>query len=122
MEEPSTFIIVVRYAEIAVVGLMFPQALGSLGFYWTMGKRRLLKAASLVIAPLAYFIAAYIFWELRARALIASGYRPCGGFGAAAVFSTIFGTLVHFILSVIVLFTMTLLWRMRYKKNDFAGE
>ncbi len=109
MDEPSAFTLAVRYIEIVILALILPQALGLFGLYRSRGKRRIVKAIAVLIGPLTYFITASIYWEVQARAIIASRYRPCGVFGASAVLSTMFGTLIHFILSAIILFAMIFL-------------
>ena len=96
--------VTIRLLVLAFFGLVLPQALGLVGYRWTRHKGTLLKLATLLIAPVVFFISAYLFWGQSAQAIRDSGGYVCGAFGAAAVSSTMIGTLIHLILGVILLF------------------
>lgn len=95
-----------RVALAIVAGLILPQALGVCGFYWAKGKSKILKAATLIIAPLSFFIGASLAWRLQAKAIADAGHYVCGAFGATAVFSTFFGSLIHLALAAIIFSAM----------------
>jgi hypothetical protein len=92
----------IRLSAVAFFGLVLPQVLGLVGYRWCRYKGTLLKLATLLIPPVAFFVSAYLFWELSATAIRDSGNYVCGAFGAAAVFSTISGTLINLIIGVIL--------------------
>ena len=83
----------IRLAVLAFGGLVLPQVLGLVGYRWSRHKGIILKLATLLISPVSFFAGAYLFWGLSAKAIRDSGNYVCGAFGAAAVFSTICGTL-----------------------------
>ncbi len=100
-----------RLLAVCFFGLILPQGLGWLGFRATRHKRTLVKLLALLIAPVAFFISAFIFWELSAREIRESGNYVCGAFGAAAVFSTLGGMLLSLVLGVFVFLVTNHIWK-----------
>ncbi|MEJ2232742.1 MAG: hypothetical protein P8X67_02340 [Syntrophobacterales bacterium] len=111
MDDPKTFTVVLRVTLAIIMGLLLPQALGFLGYRWARRRKKIFKAATLLIAPLLFLLSANVFWRLQAKAIQEAGYYLCGAFGAAAVFSTIYGTLIHMVLGAIMFLVMTFLWK-----------
>lgn len=113
--------VTIRLLVIAFVALVLPQALGFAGYYWTRQKGTLLKLATLSIPPLVFFSSAYLFWELSAQNIRDSGNYVCGAFGAAAFFSTVYGTLIHLIIGVILFLVVSFIWKKKgIKASDRA--
>ena len=109
--EMNWVLVTIRLVVLAFFGLVLPQALGLVGYRWTRHKGTLLKLATLLIAPVVFFISAYLFWGQSAQAIRDSGNFVCGAFGAAAAFSTMFGTVIHLIIGVILFLTVSFLWK-----------
>ena len=103
--------ITIRLSAVAFFGLVLPQVLGLVGYRWSRHKGTLLKLATLLIPPVIFFVSAYIFWGLSAKAIRDSGHYVCGAFGAAAVSSTIFGTLINLIIGVILFLVVRFIWQ-----------
>ncbi len=103
--------VTIRLLVIAFVALILPQALGLVGFFWTKHRGTLCKLSTLFIPPLVFFSSAYLFWDLSAQTIQDSGNYVCGAFGAAAFFSTIYGTLMHLIVGVIIFSILTFIWK-----------
>jgi hypothetical protein len=101
-----------------LIVIIFPQTLGYIGYYRTRKKRWISKAPTLLIAPLAFYLAATAYWGHARDALIEAGYRPCGGFGAAVVITTFGGTLFHFLLGGILFAILTYIWKKRSRLID----
>ena len=99
-----------KYAALVLIGLLFPQLMGYAAYKFTKQKNNIIKATTLLIAPLCFFLVAYLYWGNQANAIRDNGNYVCGAFGAAAVFSTLYGTGIHLILAVIVFFTSRYLW------------
>jgi hypothetical protein len=106
----------IRLLALVFFGLVLPQALGLVGYRWTRHKGTLLKLATLLIAPVVFFISAYLFWGQSAQAIRDSGNYVCGAFGAARVFSTMFGTLFHLIMGVILFLVVSFIWKRKASK------
>lgn len=113
--------VTIRLLAFAFFGLVLPQVLGLVGYRWSRHKGKLLKVATLLIPPVVFFVGAYLFWGLSAEAVRDSGNYVCGAFGAAAVFSTIFGTLINLIIGVI-LFLCQLYMQKREAAQPQAGH
>jgi hypothetical protein len=62
---------------------------------------------------LVFFISAHIYWGLSAEAIRDAGGYVCGAFAAAAVFSTMYGTLINLVIGVIVFLVESKSWRRR---------
>jgi hypothetical protein len=107
---------VIRLFLVVLLGLVLPQVLGYLGYRWTKNQIIGCKLLPLLIPPLVFFVTARIYWGIIMKAVVDSGGYVCGALGAAAGLSTVFGTLFHFILGIIVFLIVSLFWRMR--KND----
>jgi hypothetical protein len=125
MDEPSTSVIVFQRAVELLFLLMliiFPQALGYIGYCRTRKKRWISKAPPLLIAPLAFYLAATAYWNHARVALIEAGYYPCGGFGVAVVFTTFGGTLFHLLLGGILFSIVTYIWKKQGKLIDPADQ
>src|SRR4030042_6790720 len=101
----------IHYILLVLFGLILPQALGFLGYRWTKHKGKLFKTLSLLAPPLVFFLSANIYWKLSAKAIRDAGGYVCGAFGAAAVFSTMYGTLINLIIGVMIFFIATISWR-----------
>ena len=104
-------LVTIRLVVVGFFGLVLPQALGLVGYRWTRHKGTLLKLATLLIAPVVFFISAYLFWGQSAQAIRDSGNYVCGAFGAAAVSSTMFGTVIHLIIGIILFLIVSFLWK-----------
>lgn len=112
-------LVTIRLSAVAFFGLVLPQVLGWLGYRWSRHKGGLLKLTSLLIPPVVFFVSAYLFWGLSAKAIRDSGNYVCGAFGAAAVFSMLFGTLLNLILGVIIFWVANHIWKkMTPKPHD----
>ena len=101
----------IRLSAVAFCGLVLPQVLGLAGYRWSRRKGTLLKLATLLIPPVVFFGGAYLFWGLSAKAIRDSGHYVCGAFGAAAVSSTICGTLINLIMGVILFLVVSSHWK-----------
>ncbi len=109
--EINWVLVTIRLVAIAFFALVLPQVLGLVGYRWTRHRGTLLKLATLLIAPVVFFISAYLFWGQSAQAIRESGGYVCGAFGAAAVSSTMIGTLIHLIIGVILFLVMRFIWK-----------
>jgi hypothetical protein len=103
--------ITIRLLTLAFCGLVLPQVLGLVGYRWSRHKGTLLKLATLLIPPVAFFVSAYFFWGLSAKAIRDSGNYVCGAFGAAAVFSMICGSLINLVMGVILFLVVSSIWK-----------
>jgi hypothetical protein len=103
--------VTIRLVVLAFFALVLPQVLGLVGYRWSRHKGILLKLATLLISPVVFFGSAYIFWGLSAQAIRDSGNYVCGAFGAAAIFSTIGGTLINLIIGVILFLGVSFIWK-----------
>lgn len=108
----------IRLLGVVFFGLGLPQTLGLVGYRWSRHKGALVKLGTLLIPPVVFFISDYLFWGLEAQAIRDSGNYVCGAFGAAAVFSTIFGTLINLILGVIIFLVATYIWKKQGSKPE----
>jgi len=115
MDEPSSFTVAMRIALIVIFGLICPQLLGVVMYLWTKNKRKILKAFTLLIAPLTFFVISNLFWRLQVEAIRETGTYVCGAFGAAAFYSTIWETLIHFAFGLIIFSIMTFIWKKQAK-------
>ena len=109
--EMNWVVVTIRLVVAGFLGLILPQALGFLGYRWSRHRGRLLQLATLLIAPVVFFSSAYLYWARSAQALRDSGHYVCGAFGAAAVVSTIGGTLLNLILGVILFLGVSFIWK-----------
>lgn len=98
-------------------GLVFPQLLGITGYRWARNKRNLFKAMTLLIAPIAFFVIIRLFWWMQVEAINKAGHRVCGAMGAADVFSTIWGTIIHLVVACIFFAGLTLFWKKHRNKE-----
>jgi hypothetical protein len=103
--------VTIRLSGVAFFGLVLPQVLGLVGYRWSRHKGTLLKLATLLIPSVIFFVSAYIFWGLSAKAIRDSGRYVCGAFGAAAISSTIFGTLINLIIGVSLFLVVSFSWK-----------
>jgi hypothetical protein len=106
----------IRLFAFAGFGLLLPQALGFAGYRWTRRKAAPLKISFILIPPLVFFVIADSYWTFQANSIRAAGHYVCGAFGAAAAFSTMFGTLFHLMAAAIVLALLSLWWRRQDRK------
>ena len=98
-----------------LLGAIVPQGIGFL-VYWFLGRRKFwARTPSVLIAPVVFFLISNAFWGVQAAAIRAAGERVCGAFGAAAVFSTLFGSLIHLFIAALVLATFSYLSARRQK-------
>ena len=104
-------LVTIRLSAFVFFGLVLPQVLGLVGYRWSRYKGTLLKLATLLIPPVIFFVSAYLFWGVSAKAIRESGNYVCGAFGAAAVFSTISGTLINLIIGVILFLVVSSIWK-----------
>jgi hypothetical protein len=80
---------------------VFPQAVGVPALRWAFRKqRRIILVSALLVAPAVFFTTATIYWGMRAEAIRAEGHYVCGALGAAAFFSTVWGTSIHLVISI----------------------
>jgi hypothetical protein len=103
--------VTIRLLGVTFFGLALPQALGLVGHRWTRHRGRLLNLATLLIPPVVFFVSAYLYWGQSAQAMRDSGHYVCGAFGAAAVVSTIGGTLLNLIIGVILFLGINFIWK-----------
>lgn len=108
--------VAIRLVVIGFFALMLPQVLGFVGYRWTRRQGMFLKLATMLIPPAVFFISAYLFWGLSAKAMRDSGKYVCGAFGAAAAFSTISGTLLHLLLGIILFLVVSSIWKRKASK------
>ena len=57
-----------------------------------------------LVPALIFFVISILFWENAAHNIAKRGGYVCGAFGAAELISTIFGTIVNFIFSLILMY------------------
>ena len=115
MNEPSNFTITIRITLVITFGFICPQFFGVVGYLWAKNKRKILKAFTSLIPPLAFFAISNLYWQSQAEAIRETGNYVCGAFGAAAFFSTIYGTLFHFAFGLIVFLAMNFVWKKQSK-------
>jgi len=108
--------VAIRLFGFAAFGLLLPQALGFAGYRWTRRKATPLKISFILIPPLVFFVLSDSYWTWQARSIRAAGQYVCGAFGAAATFSTMFGTLFHLAAAAILLALVSLWWRRQDRK------
>ena len=115
MNESSTLMIALRGLLLFLGAFGLPQFAGlmALRLAWK-AKRKYLLIPAMVIAPVIFFATAYVYWGMQADAIRAEGHYVCGLFGAVAFFSTVWGTVLHFSLSAIILFFM---WFVAKRRN-----
>ena len=104
------------------MGLILPQALASPGYGWARTKRRLAQGLTLLIVPLTFFLISNVFWRLKANAIETAGHYVCGAFGAAAVLSTIYGTLIHMVFGVIMFVVVGFVWKRKAKRKELGSR
>jgi hypothetical protein len=110
-DEPISLTVIGRLTVGLIIALLLPQALGFLGYRWTRGKHAAWKAITIFIPPVTYFIIAFAFWNFQAESLRRAGEYVCGLFGAAAVYSTLYGTAINLGLAMLVFLICTLVWK-----------
>ena len=103
-----------KYALLLIfLGLIVPQSVGIAAYKYSKLKNKYIKATQILIPPICYFLIAYLYWGNEANAIRESGNYVCGAFGAAAVFSTLIGTVIHLCLAVVIFFSLNYLLRKR---------
>jgi hypothetical protein len=104
MKESGAVIMAFKGFLFLVFALALPQACGVATIRWAWRQqRRITVIPALIVAPAVYFATAYIFWGIQVKAIKEQGDRACGALGAAASLSTVGGTVIHFMLSCVVL-------------------
>lgn len=116
MDEPNNIAITIRILSVVIFGLIVPQLLGVVGYVWAKTKKKILKAFTLIIAPLVFFGLSNLYWRSQAESIRETGNYVCGAFGAAAVFSTIYGTIIHFVLGILIFLAMSYVLKKRKEK------
>jgi len=117
MDETSNLALAIRVVIIIFFGLLCPQLLGVAGYFWAKNKKKILKVFTLLIAPSVFFATSNLYWRSQAEAIRDAGNYACGAFGAAAVFSTIYGTLIHFLLGTLIFLVLTYVLKKRKGKS-----
>jgi len=84
-----------------------------------MNKNKYIKASTLLVAPVVFFVLSLAYWNIQAKGIKAAGGYACGAFGAAAVSATTIGTVMHFVLGI-VLFGVTLFAWNKSQNNQKA--
>ena|SRR5215470_9370209 len=92
----------IRLISTLLIAVVFPQLLGYTAFRWAGAKLGSVKYLALLIAPIAFYLIADEYWGLQAEAIRKSHHHLCGAFGMAAILSTLFGTLFHLTLGLMV--------------------
>jgi chromate transport protein ChrA len=105
-----------RTALFVTFTLVIPITIGMSAYLWSMNKNKYIKASTLFVAPAVFFISSLAYWNIQAKAIKAAGGYACGAFGAVAVSTTTFGTVMHFVLGT-VLFSVTLFAWNRKQNN-----
>ena len=109
MDELSPLTLAFRWFLFFLGAFGLPQGTGVLALWWAWRKPgKIMLIPALLIAPAIFFATAYTFWGMRAASIRAEGHYVCGAFGAAAFFSTTWGTILHLGLSGAVLFVVWL--------------
>lgn len=120
MDDSNTIIIALKYSFLILGTLCLPQVLGTMSIGWSLRrKKKAFIVPALLVAPACFFLEAYAFWDMQAKAIKAEGHYVCGAFGAASAFSTIWGTVVHFCLSFVVL---TFYWLIAKRRSRGPSE
>ena len=103
--------VTVIYALLIFLGLILPQSLGVVAYRYTKQKNIYIKVTTIIIAPVCFFLIAFLFWGNKASGLREAGNYVCGAFGAAAVYSTIIGTVINLGVAIILFFSLNYYWR-----------
>ncbi len=104
MKESGALIMAFKGFLLLIFALALPQACGVATIRWAWRQQRKTTVVpALLVAPAIFFATAYVFWGMQVKAIKEQGGRACGALGAAASISTIGGTLIHFLLSCVVL-------------------
>lgn len=111
MNDPDVSILVIKIIIIVFGGLVIPQALCAAGVIWSKNKRIFLKIITMLIAPLSFWLISSLFFRFWAGSIKQTGNYACGAFGAAATFSTIFGTLINLAISILIFALLNWYWK-----------
>jgi hypothetical protein len=102
----ETFVEYSRLSAFVVIGMILPQALGYFAYRSIRSKGKAVAALSVLVPPIFFYMAAYLFWTISANEIRQQGLRVCGAFGAAAGISTVFGTILHLIVAGLAFVTV----------------
>lgn len=115
MEAPDTIATVIRISLVVMIGLILPQVASFIAYIYSLKKKPIYRKLSILIAPVMFFVIAYIVWNMWAGSIRSEGRYVCGAFGAAALFSTIFGTLINLILSILISLITYYIWKRKQR-------
>ncbi len=119
MDEPGSLIIAYRGLLFFLGAFGLPQTCGVLSLRWARRKqRKIILIPALLVAPAIFFTVAYVFWGMQAGSIRAEGNYVCGAFGAAAFFSTKWGTAIHLGISGAIL---SFMWFTARRRNRLLG-
>ena len=104
---------IIRVSLVLILGFLLPILIGRRAYIWSMKKNRYIKAMTLLVAPSIYFLMSYLFFSRQAQILIDKYGYACGAFGFAALFSTIGGTALHFLIAIAMLTITAKAWKRR---------
>lgn len=122
MKESGAVIMAFKGLLFLVFALVLPQACGVATIRWAwLQQRRMTVLPALLVAPAVYFGTAYIFWGMQVKAIKEQGDRACGALGAAASLSTVGGTVIHFLLSCVVLLVIWYCARRRERRKNMMN-
>lgn len=120
MDESGALTLAFRAFMFFLGALGLPQVAAVISLRWARRKQRnILLIPALLVAPAIFFAAAYVFWGMQAETIRAEGHYVCGALGAAASFSTIWGTALHLGLSGAILLFM---WLAAKRRSRLLGE
>ena len=104
---------IIRVSLVLILGFLLPVLIGRQAYIWSVKKNRYIKAMTLFVAPSIYFLMSYLFFFHQAQILRDKYGYACGAFGFAAVFSTIGGTALHFLIAAAMLTITIKAWKRR---------
>jgi hypothetical protein len=105
-----------RALAILAVAVALPQLLGYAAYRWIRNKPAIVKALTILVPPMVFFLMADLFFSYQASGIQTSGHRVCGAFAAAAIFSTEIGTIFHFLVGGILFTVYTFLGRRKRRR------
>ena len=97
--------------SVILAGLIMPQVMGLVALRAVRRGRLLEKFSTVLIQPVAYFLIAYVYWSVQAHEIRAAGNYVCGVFGAVALFWTLWGIAIHFLIACLVFLALERPWR-----------
>jgi hypothetical protein len=100
-----------RALGLVFFGIILPQGASLLCWLYARTRGIVLQFLSTLVAPVVFFIAAYMVISSTAQEIVNSGNRVCGAFGSAAAFAMLYGTLFHFAIASLFCLASAVIWK-----------